>query len=199
MQLSLERPEWLVLLAACIPVAWLAWRSREVVGTARSIAAGSLRLLVILLLVIGMSRPSLVHRGEGVSVVVVADASRSMPAAPLAEAQAWIQATMDREPLATDRTGTVTVAREPQIQSIPAVGARVAMLRHAGDGTASDLSAGIRTALAVLPADTRNRILLVSDGLDTTGSLGEAVAQAAAAGVTIDVLPVAAPRSGDVM
>ncbi|MFM1830072.1 MAG: hypothetical protein RLZZ558_412 [Planctomycetota bacterium] len=199
MQLNLERPEWLVLLAACIPVAWLAWRSRAVVGTARSIAAGSLRLLVILLLVIGLSRPSLVHRGEGVTVVVVADASRSMPAALLAEAQAWIQAAMDREPLATDRTGTVTVAREPQIQSIPAVGARVAMLRHAGDGTASDLSAGIRTALAVLPADTRNRILLVSDGLDTAGSLVDAVAQAAAAGVPIDVLPVAAPRSGDVM
>jgi Mg-chelatase subunit ChlD len=198
-QLSLERPEWLVLLAAGVPVVWLAWRSSPVVGRVRAIAAASLRLLVILLLATGLSRPSLVHRGEGVSLVVVGDASRSMPTAPLAEAQAWIQATLERSRLATDRTGVVTLAREPQIQSLPSAGGRADLLRHAGDASASDLAAGIRTALAVLPADTRNRILLVSDGLDTAGSLGEAVEQAAAAGVPIDVLPVMAPRSSDVM
>ena len=65
MRFVFERPEWLALLLALVPVVWLAWRSIAHLGHGRAIAAAVVRAAVIVLLAFGLARPSIVRRGEG--------------------------------------------------------------------------------------------------------------------------------------
>ena len=199
MRFTFERPEWLVLLLALMPVAWLGWRSIAHLGRGRTVAATLLRAAVIVLLAFGLARPSIVRRGEGVSVVVVADASRSVPVAQRAQAQAWLAERATDRPDPADRIGLVTVAKAPEIRSLPSRTGSVDITTHAGDGTATDLAAGLRAAIAVMPADAMHRILLLSDGTDTSGDVMEAAARAAALGIPVDVATLASPQVSDVM
>ncbi|TVQ33979.1 MAG: hypothetical protein EA376_00920 [Phycisphaeraceae bacterium] len=59
-----------------------------------------------------------------------------------------------------------------------------------GDQNATNLAAGVRLAMAVLPENTAGRIALFSDGNETSDSLLAAARAAAGAGVPIDVYPV---------
>jgi Mg-chelatase subunit ChlD len=197
--IAFDRPGWLVLLALLAPVVWLGWRAIPHLGRQRAIAATVLRALVVVLLTAGLSRPSILRSGEGVSVIVVADASRSIPLALRQQAQAWLQERVAARTDPKDRVGVVTVARAPEIVSVPSAVAVPDTLRHAGDAVGTDLASGLRTGLAMLPPDTVHRILLVSDGVETSGSLADAAERAAALGVPIDVVPIVRPSVADVM
>jgi uncharacterized membrane protein len=197
--IAFDRPGWLVLLALLAPVVWLGWRAIPHLGRVRAIGASVIRALVLLLLTAGLSRPSIVRSGEGVSLIVVADASLSVPVALRQQVQSWLQQRVAARTDPKDRVGVVTVARAPEIVSVPSAVAVPDMLRHAGDSVGTDLAAGIRTGLAMLPPDTVHRILLVSDGVETAGSVVEAAERAAALGVPIDVVPIVRPTSADVM
>ena len=199
MHVAFDRPGWLVLLVLLVPVVWLGWRSMAHLGRPRAIAATALRALVVTLLTAGLSRPSIVRSGEGVSVIVVADASRSVPASLRQQAQAWLQERVTAREDRKDRVGVVTVARTPEIVSIPSPTVPPDTLRHAGDSVGTDLASGLRTGLAMLPPETVHRILLVSDGVETSGSVAEAAERAAALGVPIDVVPIVRPSVSDVM
>ncbi|MCE2875536.1 MAG: VWA domain-containing protein, partial [Planctomycetaceae bacterium] len=133
------------------------------------------------------------------SVVVVADASRSVPATQRVQAQAWLAERAKDRPDPADRIGVVTVAKTPEIRSLPSRSGDVDITSHAGDGTATDLAAGLRAAIAVMPADAMHRILLLSDGVDTSGDTMEAAARAATLGIPVDVATLSSPNMGDVM
>src|SRR5207248_352089 len=65
--------------------------------------------------------------------------------------------------------------------------ARLQLVRATGeDGQATDLEAGVRSALASLPAGLVPRIVLVSDGKENTGSITRAAWQSRNLGVPID-------------
>ena len=199
MHLTFDRPAWLVVLVALVPAAWLAWRAIPHLGRARAISAGVVRALVVLLLAAGLARPSIVRTGEGTSVVVVSDASRSVPPLLRQSAQAWLARRASDRPDPRDRVGSITFGRAAEIQWVPSASAPVEAVRFGGDPVGSDLAAGLRTALALLPPDTVNRILLVSDGVETSGSALEAADRAAALGVPVDVVPIVRPPAADVM
>ena len=199
MHLTFDRPAWLVLLVALVPVGVLAWRSMAHLGRWRAIAAGVFRALVVLSLSFGLARPSIVRTGEGVSVVVVGDASRSVPLALRQSAQDWLARRAADRPEPRDRVGAVTFGRGVEIQSVPSATAVPETIRFGGDAVGTDIASALRTAIATLPSDTVNRIVLVSDGVETSGNALEAADRAAALGVPIDVVPLVRPPAADVM
>ena len=199
MPLSFEQPWWLLLLLLVVPLAWLARRSEPVLGAFKARLSLMLRILVVLLLTGSLSRPMLERRGEGVSVVVVADESRSIPLAVRRQAEQFVQKAAEQRPNPQDRVGVVTVAAEPQIQALPEVSTVIQSLSHPGETDASDLAAGIRMAIATLPKDTANRLLLVSDGNETAGNLMAAADEARAGGIPIDVLPLRFEHQNEVV
>ncbi|MBU3728281.1 MAG: hypothetical protein FGM37_03405 [Phycisphaerales bacterium] len=188
--IGFERPIALLLLLALPALWWGAWRWRHATGVARAWTAATVRSVLLLLLAGALAQPSIVRRGEGVTLLVVADVSRSVPPALLQRAESALQQAVAEPPNREDRVGVVTVAREAAVAEIPRIGGEVHLGGHGGDAEGSDLAAGLRRALALLPADTMNRILLVSDGNETAGSLSEAADLAAANGIPIDVLPL---------
>ena len=113
MHIAFDRPGWLLLLALLVPVGWLGWKSIEHLGRPRAISATVLRAIVVLLLAAGLSRPSIVRSGEGVSVVVVADASRSVPLELRQRAQSWIAARVAQRGTGPPRFVALKVAWPP--------------------------------------------------------------------------------------
>ena len=177
----------------------MAFHGLDFLVSTRAMVTACVRSLVIVLLVAALSQPSLVETSDGISVVVVADSSRSIPTDTRAAAQAWLQDRAANRSSARDRVGVVTFAKNAEIANKPDALSKINIMSHADDSTASDLSAGVRMAMALMPRDTRNRIVLLSDGNETSGNIVEAAMLARSAGVAIDVVPLQVSLSNDIM
>ena len=199
MWISFEHPSWLMLLAVIAPIWFMAFHGLDFLVSTRAVVTACVRSLVIVLLVAALSQPSLVETSDGISVVVVADASRSIPVATRAAAQAWLQDLAKSRSSARDRLGVVTFAKSAEIASKPEAASKINIMSHADDAIGSDLAAGVRMAMALMPRDTRNRIVLLSDGNETSGNIVEAALVARAAGVAIDVVPLQVSVTNDTM
>ncbi|MEO0965405.1 MAG: VWA domain-containing protein [Planctomycetota bacterium] len=157
-------------------------------------------LVVVVLMLAGVQA---VRTHEDLTVIAVVDESESVrrfvnPAALDPENQPetvrdWVrsylrQASADRRQ--DDRFAVVTYDGRPTVRGLPAntTDFDAAANVTARDGTNS--ADGIRTAMALPPGQSSARMVLVSDGNDTDGDLIAAAREAAAAGMTIDVLPL---------
>ncbi len=194
--IGFERPIALLLLVVLPLLWWMSWRRRLATGIARAWTSAIARSLLVALLSLSLAQPSIVRTGEGVTVLVVADVSRSIPSDLLLRAEAALQSATKNPPNRADRVGVVTVARDAAVAEIPSVGGEVSFGGHGGELDGSSLAHGVRRALALLPSDTMNRLLLVSDGNETAGSLREAAALAKANHIPIDVVAIEYNQTG---
>lgn len=194
--IGFDRPVALLLLALLPIIWWLAWRRRHAIGRVRVWVSTSARSLLILLLAASLSQPSIVRKGEGVTLLVVADVSQSVPTDQLQSIERELHKATRKPPNSSDRLGVVTVARNAEVAELPTVLGEVHFAGHASQSDGTDLAAGVRRALALLPSDTMNRLLLISDGNETVGSLRGAAEVAKANGIPIDVLPIEYNQKG---
>lgn len=88
-----------------------------------------------------------------------------------------------------DRVGLVLAAEGADTEAAPSETPSFSQASQLGrEGT--DLAAGVRRALAELPAEYSGRIVLISDGLQTSGDVLHAAEVAGQRGVAVDVFPV---------
>lgn len=193
--LQFERPLGLLLLLLLIPIVYLARRSHGwgkasggAMTTTKAWVSLGLRAMVVLLLALAISQPTLVKRGEGLSLVVVADRSASIPQRLRDQSERWLHEVGNTK-RPEDRVGTIVVGGEPEILSRPETNAIVPeSLSFLGDPDATDLASALRLALSIAPKDTATRLLLVSDGNENRGNLLKEAEAAAANGIPIDVV-----------
>lgn len=188
--IQFDRPYWLLLLLLIVPTVWLARGGFGGISRVQSRVATSLRVIVIALLALALAQPAMVREGEGLTLMMIVDVSRSIPLPRQEESERFLRevARAKRDP--NDRIGVVTVARDPAIAALPHEYSGVSTATSPADLEATNLAAAVRTALALLPQDTANRILLVSDGNETEENVLAAVEVAKANGIPVDVLPI---------
>lgn len=189
MQLHFGNPLALALLALAVPLVILAWRSVRVLSTGTVVQGLALRITVLALLVTALAEPFIARISDATALIVITDASASVPASVRDPALAAVGAAAARRKDG-DRVGVVTYAERPEVRALPSDAMPESFVAHAGAATASDAASAIRMALAVAPADAATRILLVSDGNSTGGDAIEAASLASAAGIPVDVVPV---------
>ncbi len=194
--IGFERPIALLLLCVLPMVWWMGWKRRHAIGSTRTWVSVIVRSLLVSMLALSLAQPSIVRKGDALTLLVVADVSRSIPSGALAAAESALQKATKEPKNREDRVGVVTVARDASVAELPSIGGEISFGGHGGELDGSALALGIRRGLALLPADTMNRMLLVSDGNETSGSLREAAALAQANGIPIDVLPIEYSQSG---
>ena len=196
-----DQPEYLWLLLLAVPIVWLGLHSLAALEPARRWTAIVLRLLVLLVLVLMLSGLQAVQTHDDLTVVAVLDQSESVrrfarpPTGDAAESQdisSWAreylkQSASDRRD--GDRLGLVTYDGKSSVRSLPSEATEMdpGTIDQPTEGT--DTASAIRSAMALSMADTGHRIVLFSDGNDTSGDVIAAAQEAAAAGVRIDVLP----------
>ena len=189
--IGFERPLWLALVpVGAVLVVLIARRSLAGLGgSGRRVAIG-VRIVVIAAIAAALAEPSLRRTSEDVSVVSVVDTSRSIPADRRDRALLYLEDLASGADPRRDRVGLITVGSGAAVQQLPADVGRAIERTTTGDGEGTDLAAGVRTAMAIAPRDAAGRVLLISDGNETEGSVLAAAEEARAAGVPIDVLPV---------
>ncbi|MCA9286577.1 MAG: VWA domain-containing protein [Phycisphaerales bacterium] len=204
MEIGLLKPAALLVLfvAAASVAAGVALLRRE--DVLRRTVVVLVRMLLIACLALALAEPALRRERDDIAVVAVVDASGSVrrfgghDGAALDAVRQWIDvAARERRP--DDRFGLVVFDGVSTVLAAP---------RRAGptdetidvvraDGT--DIEQALRLGLALLPPDAAGRLVLASDGNETTGDAMRAARELAVPdGIPIDVLPIAYSVKGDV-
>ncbi len=195
-----DAPVFLLLLAILLPlVLWIARRNLSGLSSPSRKVAIAVRFILVTLIVLVLAEPHTRRTSKDVSVTAVLDASRSIPGELVAEIDGYIAEAASSGKRPDDRLGVVTVARESRVQDLP--NPRVAGVdrKDTGPLDGTNLASSVRLAMAVMPRDAANRLVLVTDGNETDGSLIQAAEAARAAKVPIDVLPIQYEHESEVI
>lgn len=215
-RVTFEQPAWLWLLSLSPLVVWIGLRSFVQMTLVRRMSAIAARLALLVLISLMLAGASRVRITDQLAVIFAVDVSGSIrhfavdrDATPPARAIDDIQDYLRRAASARgpdDLLGIVAFADQARVAMIPSRGAIDALNLDAPVGDGTDVASAIRLAIAASPPDAAVRLVLASDGNQTSGSAIEAAREAGAMrtgganrGVRIDVLPIAYSVREEVM
>lgn len=190
MAISLEQPLSLLFI---IPALLLLWRWN---GRKRWLPRSrpwilALRGLILVLLIISLAQPHLVKTLQSQTVVFLVDASQSTQGGP--DFTQWINQSLARVG-PRDKAAVVAFGLDTQLLK-PFAMESLPSLVNSVDQTFTNIEAALRVAYGLIPADGSGRVLLFSDGLENVGLSSDFARILAAAGIPIDVVPVAVQGS----
>ena len=208
MRVHFDQPELLLLGLLCLPLAAAGWWWLASLDKLRRTTVLLLRTALLLCLIVARAGPRTVREHNDLTVIGVLDLSSSikrfarLPEIPDLQRRSnveylrrWFrEATATRAP--DDRFGLIAFDGQATVISVPVTGEYIDDNLDVRVMEGTDIAGAIRLALAMFPADTGRRIVLVSDGNETSGDALESAREAAAAragaglSVPIDVAPI---------
>jgi uncharacterized membrane protein len=181
--MAFSTPLALVLLLVIPFVIYLGW-PRLAYRRVRDSISLILRTLIMLLLVLTLAGAQTVQSTDRLAVVYLIDSSDSMGEQAREDAVTYV-----RDSISTmrpdDQAGVVLFGAQALVEKTVSTVRELGVLRSAPLTSNTDLEEAIRLALGMFPADTARRIVILSDGNQTTGSAESAAELAAATGVEI--------------
>ena len=183
------QPWWLLASALALPMLYFARRNLATLGPVRRYLAPALRVLVTVLLAVILARPVLTEKSEQLTVITVLDRSDSIPLDLREKSLTYLETALQAMP-PEHRLAVIDVAEAAAISQLPSSDTDIRARNTTLLGSQSRLADGLQIALAIAPPDSAVRLLLVSDGNQTSGNLKETARTAAANGIPIDVLPL---------
>ena len=195
MGVAAEHPTWLLLLLLLPLVAWVARLQAGSARLGRRALALAVRLVLLACLALALAGLQGVRRSHALTVVFLLDRSESLSPADQEAAVEWVRQALSGMP-ADDRAALVAFGQDALVERSPSPDRALAPLASVPLPGGTDIAAAIRLGLALLPGDTAGRLVLLSDGLETTGDAREAARLAAARGVEVDVVPAGRPPAG---
>ncbi len=169
MGVSVDAPLALLLLVPLLLFTVLLHAgARRRLGAGRRAAALLVRWLLIGALVLALAGLQLVLPVDRLATVFVVDLSDSVGSAGRQEALELVQASLEEMPEG-DLAGIVAFGKEALVERLPSDVRALDRIASTPVRGASDVGAALRLAAALFPDDAQKRIVLLSDGNDTTG------------------------------
>ena len=159
--------------------------SRRRIGAGRQRFALAIRTLVLSALVFALAGFQLVLPVDRLATVFVVDLSDSVGNAGREDALAFLRETLAAKPEG-DVAGIVAFGRDALVERLPSDLTELDRIASTPVRSATDVGAALRLATALFPDDTQKRIVLLSDGNDTSGGGQAEAALAASQGVRIE-------------
>ncbi|MFM9957827.1 MAG: VWA domain-containing protein [Phycisphaerales bacterium] len=205
MPVTFEQPVWLWTALLAVPMCWLGWRWLRAMSPLRRASALVLRAALIGLIACMLAGASALRSTDRVAVVAVIDASESvrtfaarfgdLPKDAQGREQAWDAAVKTwlekaRASRGTDDlVGAVMFDGESIALAAPMTGEFDVRFDQTG-AQGTDIASALRFARALFPAGANRRLVLISDGNQTTGDALAAAAELAGDKVPVDVVPL---------
>lgn len=187
--LSFSNPEYLLLLLL-LPVFIYAGWPRNLYRRRRDIFSLSIRVVLVLLIILGIAGLELPKDADYLAVVFLVDVSDSIDRTTQQAALDYVRDAIDemntnRDQAAVVLFGANAVVEQPMSESLDLsqIGATPITLN-------TDLAEAIRLGLALFPPETAKRMVILSDGIETTGDSENAARLAEATNVQIDYVPL---------
>ena len=178
---------WVVLPLLLVVLAeWLLVRRRAGVGRGQFRVATALRLLVVLGLVGALLNLAWVRPANRVATMFLIDASDSLGPTGKEAALDWVRQAIGGMP-DDGLAGVALIGGDARLeltmQQDPVLGPATVQI----DASRTNLADAVRLAKAVLPADARRRVVLVSDGRANEGDVEEEAGELRDEGIPVDV------------
>ena len=152
-----------------------------------------IRAALLALLVITLAQPLLISSGSGLTTVFVIDRSQSIASGDASAIDGWVAAALSSAD-SGDSGSIIAFGASPDVLTQATDAAAITGDWADGSSAALDPSyTNLESALALaraMPVGGPRRVVLVSDGAENLGSVESQVAQAAADGIPIDVVPI---------
>ena len=193
--MNFTTPLALLLLLATPYFVWLG-RPRPAARRWRDWLSLALRLLILALLVLSLAGTQVVRAADTLTVVFLIDASDSIGPEQADQAEAFVrQAIETMGP--TDQAAVIVFGVNALVERPVSGLAELAPITSAPQSLHTNLAEAVRLGLALFPAGSARRIVVLSDGAATVGDADAAARLAAAAGVEISYVPLSRPAGGD--
>ncbi|GIK66070.1 MAG: VWA domain-containing protein [Chloroflexota bacterium] len=187
----------LLLIPIFIRIGWprLAYRRR------RDTLALGIRILLVLLIVLGMAGVEIRRAADKLAVVFLVDVSDSMDAAAQKSALDFVRDSI-AEMNQNDQAAVVLFGANAQVEH--PMDELVNLSPQPGSLPTTvtlntDLAEAIRLGIALFPADTAKRMVILSDGIETVGDAEQAAQLAEATGIQIDYVAFARQRAPEIL
>ncbi len=188
----------LLLVPALLLTIGLHLASRRRIGLGRRRLAVLIRATLLTALVLALAGFRLVLPVDRLATVFVVDLSDSVGTAGREDALAWLRESLKVMPEG-DVAGIVGFGRAALVERLPADVREIDRIASTPVRSATDIGAALRLASALFPDDAQKRIVLLSDGNDTTGSGQSEAALAAARGIQIETRAIGLGAANEVV
>jgi len=199
MGVSFDAPLALLLLIPALGLTFgLYLTARRRVGAGRRRVALVLRTVLLTALVLALAGFRLVLPVDRLATVFVVDLSDSVGNAGREDALAFLRDSLKVIPEG-DVAGIVAFGKEALVERLPSDLAEIDRIASTPIRSASDVGAALRLATALFPDDAQKRIVLLSDGNDTSGSGQAEAALAATRDIRIETKTIGLGTAEEVM
>ncbi len=157
-----------------------------------------LRTVIVGALVLAVAGLRLELPVERLTTVFLVDLSDSVGAAGREQALTYLRSALAQRP-GGDQAAVVAFGSDAVVERLPAELATLDRIASVPVRSATDVGGALRLASALFPDGTRRRLVLLSDGNDTTGRGQSEAAVAGAAGIPIDTLIIGRGAGAEVL
>lgn len=188
--MTFTNPSAFLLLIILPFVVWIGW-PRLAYRRGRDAASLVIRLVLLVALILALGGPQIQQTADRLVTVFLLDVSDSVPGPLKGLAQGYIKdaaAAMQEG----DQVAVVVFGSDVAVELPVRDELKLAELSNRPDGfyRSTDLASALRLGLALFPADTAKRIVVLSDGKQIEGDAEEVARLAAATDVQIDYVPL---------
>ena len=187
---SFSRPELLVVGLLLLAVTLgLSLAARHHLAKGRRRVSLVLRTTILASLVLALAGFALVWPVDRLTTVFVVDLSDSVGVAGRESALAFVRESLEKRPEG-DKAAIVAFGGEALVERLPTELTELDRIASVPATSATDIGGALRLASALFPDDTQKRIVLVTDGNDTTGRGQSEASLAGARGVQIETYEI---------
>jgi Ca-activated chloride channel homolog len=187
------RPGMFGIMVVSVWVWWMSIAGYCGLPKRRAMMAFLVRMLLVGVVAFALAEPRAVRTSDMLSVIYAIDLSDSIGESSSDAALQFLANTVTQKP-EKDQAGLVVFGRNaaaelPPRQSFPFDSASVSINSRV-DRDATNIEQALSLAGAMLPEENLGRIVLISDGTATEGSLSRILDELKARGIAVDVLPI---------
>jgi Mg-chelatase subunit ChlD len=154
-----------------------------------------LRTSLIAALVLALAGAQLERGVDSITTVFLIDSSDSISPSARGQAEAFVQEAL-KTMRQDDRAAVVVFGENALVERAPSQERSLGQLTSAPTAARTNIQDAVQLGLALLPADTQKRLVLLSDGGENSGNAMAAERIASARGVPIDYVDLSAPTGG---
>lgn len=166
---------------------------------ARTWVSLTLRIILLIAIIFSLAGTRFVQHTDDMAVVFLVDGSDSVTPEQRTQTLGYINATLEHTH-PNDQAAVVLFGEQPSVERAPGKLEALPRLTSQVSTNRTNIAEAIRLGLALLPSDTQQRLVLLSDGGENLGKATDAAQVAVARDVPVDTLMLAADEGqGDVI
>jgi len=179
-------------LAVIVLAPWIWWMHAAGYGglpKVRGVLSLLIRLSLLALFAIVLAEPRAVRSRDVMAAMFVVDVSDSIRGDSTDASLRYVAAASTTKPT-NDQMGLIFFGKTPAVELPPRMTYVYEAINSQFDRGATNIEQALSLASAMLPDDQQGRIVLISDGSQTEGSLARVLDDLKSRDIAVDVLPI---------